>query len=288
MIQSMTGYGKATREIGGSLYCAEIKSVNSKSLELGLRLPSAFREKEQETRALLSQELERGKVDISVYVDNGNEIKKSALNKKIIKAYVEELRLINNELNLPDENYLRIAVSLPNALSAEKMEMDESEWKEVEQLLKKAVKEFHSFRLNEGKVLEKDLLSRIKNIRDLLKVIEKHEPGRMKIIKTRLLKMLTGKDDSLDKNRFEQELIYYLEKIDITEEKVRLKSHCDYFLSTLKDKESVGKKLGFIIQEIGREINTIGSKANDAAIQHHVVEMKDELEKMKEQVANIL
>jgi uncharacterized protein (TIGR00255 family) len=289
MIQSMTGYGKASREINGCLVTVEIKSVNSKSFEMGLRLPTGYKEKEQDIRILLARELERGKIEVTVSTDNGNEIKRGILNKTVIKAYLDDFRALGKEFKLPEEDYLRLIIGLPNVMSTEKTEIDEGEWKQIEQLIKKAVKEFYSFRLNEGKVLEKDLLLRVKNIFVLLKQIEKHEPNRMTIIKNRLSKMLSGQEESLiDKNRFEQELIYYLEKIDITEEKVRLKSHCDYFLQTAKEKQSNGKKLSFIIQEIGREINTIGSKANDAAIQHHVVEMKDELEKMKEQVANIL
>jgi uncharacterized protein (TIGR00255 family) len=289
MIQSMTGYGKATHEIKGSMITVEIKSLNSKSLELGFRLPSVYREKEQEVRTYLNQEFERGKIDVNIFLENGNEIKKETLNKKIIKNYIEEIRLVEKELMLPKTDYLKLVLTLPNVMSAEKPLLDDREWKQMDLLIRKAVKEFQSFRLNEGKALEKDLLLRIKNIYHFLKEIEKHEPQRLANIKTRLVNMLVGLEDAqIDKNRFEQELIYYLEKIDITEEKVRLKSHCDYFLNTLKEKQSNGKKLGFIIQEIGREINTIGSKANDASIQHHVVEMKDELEKMKEQVANVV
>ncbi|MFI5220598.1 MAG: YicC family protein, partial [Bacteroidia bacterium] len=202
---------------------------------------------------------------------------------------IHELKLLERELKLPHADYLNTVLALPNAMGSEKQEITEKEWKEIEQLIRKAVKAFQSFRLAEGKSLEKDLLMRIKNINRYLAEIEKFEPQRLTSIKTRLSKMISEIDDaSIDKNRFEQELIYYLEKIDITEEKVRLKSHCDYFLNTMNEKEANGKKLGFIIQEIGREINTIGSKANDASIQRSVVEMKDELEKMKEQVANVL
>ena len=289
MIQSMTGYGKSTREINGCLVTAEIKSVNSKALELNLKLPSIYRTKEQELRTLLTSEIERGKADIAIMFDNNGEIKTTSLNKKLIKSYVKDLMTIGKELKLEKNNYLQLALSMPNAMSQEKSELNEEEWKHASQLIQKAVKEFHSFRLSEGRSLEKDLMLRIKNIFHHLKEIEKFEPNRMSIIRTRLAKMLSGHDDSMiDKNRFEQELIYYLEKLDITEEKVRLKTHCDYFLETMKEKTSNGKKLGFIIQEIGREINTIGSKANDADIQRHVVEMKDELEKMKEQLANVL
>lgn len=285
----MTGYGKATREIHGSLVTVEIKSVNSKSLELGLRLQVAYRDKEQGLRMFLSQELERGKIDVAVTTDNGNEAKKGKLNKKVLRLYIEELKSIERELKLPRVDYLPLVMGLPNAMTLEKHELSESEWKQLDQLIRKAIKEFQSFRQNEGKALERDLLLRVKNIFQYLKEIEKYEPQRLTNIRTRLTKILSGMDDSsIDKNRFEQELIYYMEKIDITEEKVRLKSHCAYFLNTIKEKESNGKKLSFIIQEIGREINTIGSKANDANIQRLVVEMKDELEKMKEQVANVL
>lgn len=289
MIQSMTGYGKAVREISGNLVTAEIKSVNSKSLEMGLRLPAAYRDKEQELKTFLSQELERGKIDVTIAFDNGLESKKGSINKKIVKEYISDIKAIERELSLPKTGYLQLALALPNAISAEKPELKAKEWKQLDQLIHKAVKEFRFFRFNEGKALEKDLLLRVKNIYQHLHEIERYEPQRLINIRTRLSKMLSGSDDSsIDKNRFEQELIYYLEKIDITEEKVRLKSHCDYFLNTIKEKTSNGKKLGFIIQEIGREINTIGSKANDANIQRQVVEMKDELEKMKEQVANVL
>ncbi|HKR07407.1 MAG TPA: YicC/YloC family endoribonuclease [Bacteroidia bacterium] len=289
MINSMTGYGKATREINGCLITAEIKSVNSKSFELNLKLPAVYRHKEQDMRTLLSTEIERGKADASISFDNLGDAKTGALNKKLIKAYVKDLMTIGKELKIKNINYLQIALSMPNAMSLEKSDCNEDEWKEVELLTCKAIKEFQSFRANEGNALEKDLLLRIKNIHHHLKETEKFEPQRMTLIRTRLSKMLSGQDDSLiDKNRFEQELIYYLEKLDITEEKVRLKTHCDYFLETMKEKTANGKKLGFIIQEIGREINTIGSKANDADMQRHVVEMKDDLEKMKEQLANVL
>lgn len=285
----MTGYGKATREINGCLITAEIKSVNSKAFELNLKLPAVYRHKEQEMRTLLSTEIERGKSEANISFDNIGDVKTGALNKKLIKSYVKELMTIGKELKIANINYLQLALAMPNAMSLEKSDCNEDEWKEVELLLRKALKEFQSFRLSEGKSLEKDLLMRVKNIYYHLEETSKFEPQRMMVIRTRLSKMLSGQDDSqIDKNRFEQELIYYLEKLDITEEKVRLKTHCDYFLETMKEKTANGKKLGFIIQEIGREINTIGSKANDADIQRHVVEMKDELEKMKEQIANIL
>lgn len=289
MILSMTGYGKATSKIGGNSVTVEIKSLNGKSFELGLRIPLTCREKELEIRNLLSQEIQRGRAEASILIDNGNDSKKGSLNKKFIRSFVHELKLLERELKLPHSDYLNTVLALPNAMGSEKQEINETEWKQIEQLIKKAVKAFQSFRFIEGKSLEKDILLRIKSINRCLSEIEKFETPRLAAIKARLNKMLSGIDDaSIDKNRFEQELIYYLEKIDITEEKVRLKTHCDYFLGTMNEKEANGKKLGFIIQEIGREINTIGSKANDAGIQRFVVEMKDELEKMKEQVANVL
>lgn len=285
----MTGYGKATGKIGENAVTVEIKSLNGKSFELGLRIPSSCREKELEIRNLLLQEIQRGRAEASLQIDNGNDSKKGSLNKKFIRSFIHELKLLERDLKLPPADYLNTVLALPNAMGSEKQEITEKEWKQIEQMIRKAAKAFQSFRIAEGKSLEKDLFLRIKSINRCLAEIEKFEPARLTAIKSRLSKMLSGIDDAaIDKNRFEQELIYYLEKIDITEEKIRLKTHCDYFLNTMTENEANGKKLGFIIQEIGREINTIGSKANDASIQRLVVEMKDELEKMKEQVANIL
>lgn len=289
MIQSMTGFGKAMRNVAGGQVNIEIRSLNSKSFELSLRIPSCYRHKEQEIRNTIAQKLERGKIDVVIILENSAKNKTGTFNRKLIKSYIAELKLVSKENNLSQNDLLKIALSLPNSLNPEKEAASESEWKQVDALLKTAITDFISFRNKEGKALEKDLFQHLKCIGDLLKEIEKFEPGRLVNTRQRLQKLLSGQDDvQVDQNRFEQELIYYIEKTDISEEKVRLKSHCDYFLESMKSKDSNGKKLGFITQEMGREINTIGSKANDANIQRYVVEMKDELEKIKEQIANIL
>ena len=290
MIRSMTGFGKAIGSAGSNMITVEVKSLNSKFLELNLRLPAVYKDKDLELRNEISKGVERGKVDFIVAIEPAPGVKKSAFNKDVIRAYAEDLKELTRDLKLSSPDTLGIIMRLPNVMNNEKTEADLSEWKAIETLTRKALKEFNDFRLKEGKTLQKDFEHRIGSIRTALKKIEKIEPGRLKSIKSRLHKGLDNIEDNsmVDNNRFEQELIYYIEKIDITEEKVRLKSHLDYFTDTLKDADSNGKKLGFILQEIGREINTIGSKANDAMIQRHVVEMKDELEKMKEQSANII
>lgn len=290
MIRSMTGFGKANGHAGSNMITVEVKSLNSKFLELNLRLPSVYKDKDLELRNEISKDVERGKVDFIVAIEPAPGAKRSVFNTEVIKAYADDLKSLSKELKLNVGDGLDIIMRLPNVLNTEKTEADAKEWKAIETLSRKALKEFNEFRLKEGKALQKDFESRINSIKAALKKIEKIEPARTKSIRNRLHKGLDIMDDQngIDKNRFEQELVYYIEKIDITEEKVRLTTHLSYFLETINDKESNGKKLGFILQEIGREINTIGSKANDAFIQRHVVEMKDELEKMKEQSANII
>ncbi|MBL0340638.1 MAG: YicC family protein [Bacteroidetes bacterium] len=290
MIRSMTGFGKATGSAGSNMITVEVKSLNSKFLELNLRIPSVYKDKDLELRNEISKNVERGKVDFIVTIEQVPGARKSAFNKDIIKTYFEDFTTLKKDLKLSSDDYLSIIMRLPNVLNLEKTEADPKEWKTIEILTRKALKEFNDFRIKEGKALQKDFEIRLSGIKESLKKIEKIEPDRIKSIKGRLNKGLEGLDESgmIDKNRFEQELVYYIEKIDISEEKVRLRSHLSFFMDTLKDADSNGKKLGFIIQEIGREINTIGSKANDANIQRHVVVMKDELEKMKEQAANII
>jgi len=290
MIRSMTGFGKASSNAGGNMITVEIKSLNSKFLELNLRLPLVYKDKDLELRNELSKSIERGKVDFTISIEPAVGTRKSMVNKEVIESYYNDLVLLKKSLNLSSADYLNIIMRLPNVLLSEKTDTDPGEWKIVETLIKKALKEFNDFRLKEGKTLQKDFDERISSIKNRLKEIEKYEPGRMKAIRNKLSKGLEDLDESVtvDHNRFEQELVYYLEKIDITEEKVRLKSHLSFFQETIKQPESNGKKIGFILQEIGREINTIGSKANDAALQRIVVEMKDDLEKMKEQSANII
>lgn len=290
MIRSMTGFGKATGSAGSNIITIEVKSLNSKFLELNLRLPTVYKDKDLELRNEISKYVERGKVDFIVTIEQTPGARKSAFNKDVIKSYFEDFASLKKEFKLSSDDYLSIIMRLPNVMNLEKTEADSKEWKTIETLTRKALKEFNDFRLKEGKSLQRDFEQRTASIKDHLKKIEKIEPERIKAIKNRIHKGLDGLEEAIviDKNRFEQELVYYIEKIDISEEKVRLRSHLSFFVDTLKDDDSNGKKLGFIIQEIGREINTIGSKANDAAMQRHVVDMKDELEKMKEQAANII
>ncbi len=288
----MTGFGSASNDISGTAVTVEIKSLNSKFLEMALRLPSMYRDKELELRAELGKLIERGKVDVSINIGNGaSDIsRKSNINKEIFKAYYEELKLLRDELNISDQLILETVIKLPQVLGNDKTEGDEEQWKAINVLLKEAVEKFNSFREQEGKVIEDELTLRINNILKLLIEAEKFEKGRIENIRERLHKNIAEIKEAttIDENRFEQELIFYVEKFDITEEKLRLRSHCDYFIESLKSKEANGKKLGFITQELGREINTLGSKANDASMQRAVVEMKDELEKLKEQLANVL
>jgi len=286
----MTGYGKSTGSSGGNRISVEIRSLNSKYLELNIRTPMSYRDKDMDLRNEITKIAERGKVDVTITIEPGPETNTSIFNKELIQLYAKELRSLSKANKLKAEDELGAILRLPNVINIEKNGSSEQEWKMIMKLFSSAAKEFNEFRNREGKSLHKDFEFRIKAVRDLLKKTEKAEPMRNEGIRTRMQKNLSDIADitTIDRNRFEQEVIYYLEKIDITEEKVRLKTHLDYFEEVLNGKESAGKKLGFILQEIGREINTIGSKANDANIQRYVVEMKDELEKMKEQSANIV
>ena len=286
----MTGYGNAKGSVGTQAVTVEIRSLNSKFLELNVRMPMPFRDKELEVRADLGKSLERGKADLNISIDNNEMAKRSTVNREIFMAYFEELKALSIDAGIQDNNMLDTILKLPAVLNSEKTEMNDEQWKQLKGLIQQAVTQFNLFRSNEGGVLEKDIISRINAIESAIRVLEEHEQLRIENVRQRLFKAITELKDqaNVDNNRFEQELIYYIEKLDITEEKVRLKSHCDYFLQTINSSEANGKKLGFIAQEIGREINTIGSKANDAQMQRTVVEMKDELEKLKEQLANIL
>ncbi len=290
MIKSMTGFGRASGEVNGVMVTVEIRSLNSKFLELGLRMPQAFNEKEMEMRSLFMKEFERGKVDVSIVMANSSDENQLAFNHDLIKAYIKEFKAIEKENKINETEYLRVITGLPNVMSAKKTSVDESTWKKIEKLIKTAVLAFNAFRLQEGQLLEKEFAGRLKSIEKHLKVIEKLEPERIKSFRARINQSIMELQESIkiDQNRFEQEMIYYIEKLDVSEEKFRLRSHCNYYIENLKSKDANGKKLGFIIQEIGREINTLGSKANHAGMQQHVVEMKDDLEKMKEQIANVL
>ncbi len=286
----MTGYGSAKGTVGTQSVTVEIRSLNSKFLELNVRLPLQFRDKELEIRADVGKLLERGKADLNVSIDNNELAKRSTVNKEIFLAYYEDLKSLATETGMSDDNMLDAILKLPAVLNSEKSEMDEAQWKQLKGLIQAAVEQFNLFRSNEGNVLEQDVTQRLNAIENSIPQLENYEQARIESIRTRLHKSVNELKDQLniDTNRFEQELIYYIEKLDISEEKVRLKSHCDYFIQTMNSQEANGKKLGFITQEIGREINTIGSKANDANMQRIVVEMKDELEKLKEQLANVL
>jgi uncharacterized protein (TIGR00255 family) len=285
----MTGFGKAKINVKNKQIIAEVKSVNSKQLDLGLRLPLSLRDKEAEFRNLISEVAERGKVDFSIYFDGENSERKMVLNKSLASNYYNELMIFAKDVKADTSNLLGMVMNLPEVFKQEISIADEDEIKKVKQLIHTALSAFNAFRKSEGAILGKELEKRIVLILALLKKVEQGDAKRLKTVKERIRKELQEiiAKDKIDQNRFEEELIYYVEKMDITEEKLRLKTHCDYFLSTLKEKSS-GRKLAFISQEIGREINTIGSKANDAAIQKMVVQMKDELEKIKEQLMNVL
>ena len=291
MIKSMTGYGLASTDHENTKFAVEIKSLNSKFLELNLKLPKAYSEKELLLRNVCSKDIERGKVSVSINIERNEESAKGAtINAALLTKYYKELEAINVSLGANSSNLLQAVLSFPEVVSYPEEEVNEGEWTIVEQTFYTALKNFNQFRTMEGDVLKADLELRIKNILSFFAQVEEIEPLRIPQIKARLSAFLeenAGKVN-VDQNRLEQELIYYIDKLDITEEKIRLKSHCDYFIQSLNGKDANGKKLGFISQEIGREINTMGAKANDAQIQQLVVGMKEELEKIKEQLLNVL
>ena len=289
MLKSMTGFGKATKEFKNKTVNVEIRSLNSKNMDLSLRLSSTYRDKEHELKSEITKLLERGKVDLSIYVESKIIETPVEVNTDLAKSYYEKLKQLAIDLNEPTTNLLSHVLKMPDVLKSERKEPNEEDWKDIHSVVLEAVSALNKFREDEGKSIEKDFNDRLGIISDSLENIKKHDANRIQTIKDRIKKNLeevVGKD-KVDNNRFEQELIYYIEKLDINEEKVRLKTHLDYFIKTMKEPAG-GRKLNFIGQEIGREINTIGSKANDAEMQKHVVLMKDELEKMKEQTNNVL
>lgn len=286
MILSMTGFGKASLQLSTKKITVEVKSLNSKGLDLNTRMPSVYRENELALRNLLAQKLERGKVDFSLFVEVTGEETSSKINAPIVKAYIAQMKAI-----LPDADeteLLKMAVRMPDTMKTEREEIDENEWKQIQTVIDEAIQNMVSFRISEGASLEKEFILRIENIRSYMNQALALDPERVAAIKERLQTAIEELKVNVDTNRFEQELIYYLEKLDITEEKVRLTNHLDYFLQTLNGSEANGRKLGFVTQEMGREINTMGSKSNHAEMQKLVVMMKDELEKIKEQVLNVL
>lgn len=290
MIRSMTGYGKATGDYKSKTISVEIKSLNSKFFDLNLRLPHPYKDKEMDLRSLLLKEAERGKMDVMITMESDLSQQENLLNREIIKSLLTDLKAVKKEFSLPDDNLLQIVMQMPQVINTDSDEADDNEWKYISSLISQAIEKFNLFRQREGQNLQQDISQRMNLILQLLEQITPFEEGRINTVRSKLINALKalGGNIETDKNRFEQELIYYLEKLDITEEKVRLAEHCRYFLSMLNDENNNGKKLGFLMQEIGREINTIGSKANDADIQRKVVEMKDEAEKIKEQLSNIL
>jgi uncharacterized protein (TIGR00255 family) len=289
MIKSMTGFGKATAESGDKTITVEIRALNSKGADISLRLSSGLRNYELELRNELSKQLERGKIDLSIFVESNITETPVEINMVLAKAYHAQLKKLAEELNEPMEDSIHHILKFPDVMKGERKETDENEWKLIKNCLNEAIKQLNEFRDTEGKSLQKDFEDRLNKIGIYLEEVKKLDLHRITTIKDRIRNNLAdviGKD-KIDENRFEQELIYYIEKLDINEEKVRLKTHLDYFTDTCKE-NSPGRKLNFISQEIGREINTIGSKANDAPIQKLVVLMKDELEKIKEQANNVL
>jgi uncharacterized protein (TIGR00255 family) len=286
MIYSMTGYGKSVLQLPTKKVTIEIKSLNSKNLDLNTRMPSIYREKELDIRKLIASKLERGKIDFSIFVEMTGEETSTQINTPVVKEYIKQLKAIVNSDD--DTELLKMAVRFPDALNTERVDIDENEWKTILNEINIALENITIYRLDEGKVLEQDFNNRITTISELLDAIIAIDPERVQAVRERLLKGVEELKEKYDENRFEQELVYYIEKYDITEEKVRLKNHLEYFVSALNSTDSNGKKLGFITQELGREINTIGSKSNYAPMQKLVVQMKDELEKIKEQLLNVL
>ncbi len=285
MIQSMTGFGKAVKQLPNKKITVEIKSLNSKSLDLNARIPSSYREKDLLLRNKIAQALERGKVDYSLYIELNGEETSTQINMPVVEEYIKQLSMV---VNGDRTELLKMAIRMPDALKTEREEIDEEEFNHIVQATEEALNAINLYRLDEGKALANDIQLRIVNISRLLTEVIAIDPDRIAGVKERLRKAVSDLKEQVDENRFEQELIYYLEKYDITEEKVRLDNHLKYFTDAMNSDDSNGKKLGFISQEIGREINTIGSKSNYAPMQQMVVQMKDELEKIKEQLLNVL
>lgn len=288
MIQSMTGYGKSVLQLPTKKVTIEVKSLNSKNLDLNVRIPSYYKEKELSVRKKLAKSLVRGKIDFSIYVEMTADETTTTVNRGVVNQYIQQLKNVSFSGTTDELELLKMAVRMPDALKTEREELDEEEWKQIDNSIAVAIKEIVQYRIDEAASLEDDFKLRIVNIQKYLDEVNALDNDRIEHVKTRLQKALTELKIEVDENRFEQELIYYLEKLDINEEKVRLKNHLDYFLQELGSSESNGKKLGFIVQEIGREVNTTGSKANYAPMQKAVIQMKNELEKIKEQILNVL
>ena len=290
MIQSMTGFGKATGDTQGKNLTVELRSLNSKQLDLSLRIPGIYKEKELDMRSMVSKALGRGKVELSIFVEHVEGNSSMTLNQNLALNYHQQLTQLAGALNESPDNYLELLLRMPDVLKSERQQLEEAEWQVVQGLVQQAIKHLQEFRQTEGAALDSVFRQHIQAILQLLGEVDPYEAARIETIRERIEKHLEENvgEQHLDRNRFEQELIFYLEKLEVTEEKVRLRTHCNYFIEMLDQPQSQGKKLGFIAQEIGREINTLGSKANQADLQKLVIQMKDELEKIKEQILNVL
>lgn len=291
MIQSMTGYGKAVCELSDKKITIELKSLNSKQLDINTRIPGVYKEKDVEIRSTISKRLQRGKIDMFLYVENLGSETSTVINQVVFENYKTQIQSIAKSMSINEpEDYFNHILRLPDSLKTEIKEIDEQEWHTIQNTLNEALEQMEAFRIQEGASLAEHLNEKIKNISTLLGEVPQFENERIERVRARIMENLTELKSSLehDSNRFEQEMIYYIEKFDINEEKIRLANHLSYFVETMNLKESSGKKLGFISQEIGREINTLGSKANHHELQKIVVQMKDELEQIKEQTLNVL
>lgn len=284
----MTGYGKSVLHLSDKKVTIEVKSLNSKNLDLNVRMPSYYREKELAVRKELASKLVRGKVDFSIYIEMTADETSTTVNKGVVSEYMQQLRNVVQTGSSNDVELLKMAVKMPDALKTEREELNEDEWAQINTNIQEAIKDIIQYRIDEAASLEDDFKLRIKNVQHYLEEVKSFDDARIEFVKERLKKAIDELKVTTDENRFEQELIYYLEKLDINEEKVRLANHLSYFLQELETEDSNGKKLGFIVQEIGREVNTIGSKANFAPMQKAVIQMKNELEKIKEQILNVL
>ena len=290
MIKSMTGFGKGEAVVGDKKFRVELRSLNSKQLDLSIKIPSKYRAAEAEVRSIVTRELQRGKVDCFVSFEAAVAETSSHINREAFKAYAEELRQVSAEggLTISDDALLRSVLRMPDVVTNEEREVSDDELKAILEATAIAAEELNKFRVQEGAILIADLLKRIDLIEQYRHEVEPFEGARVEVIKTRIRENIEKLQLEVDNNRLEQEMIFYIEKLDITEEKVRLDNHCNYFKEVAAQEEAPGRKLGFIAQELGREINTMGSKSNEANMQRLVVKMKDELEKIKEQVLNIL
>lgn len=287
MITSMTGYGRASARVAGQQVSVEIRTLNSKAFELSLRIPSVLKTYEYPLRELLTEQIQRGKADVLISMD-GKDSGQGTINVRLLDGYIRELKQISKRHQLAEQNLLQAALMIPGVLTGTQSELKEEGWQAIQKTVFKALDDLSAYRKKEGRALETDLIKRINLLRQAMKKIKQTDPQRKHSIKSKLKKSVSESGAEINNNRLEQELIYYFEKIDFTEELVRLQSHIDFFTDTMNSKEHSGKKLGFILQEMNREINTLGAKANHAGIQKMVVEMKDELEKIKEQLANVL